>query len=139
MLSNLILSFPIVMLESHMSDSESCASSTSSSMMISSSSEESSANVSPGSISSCSSTSSNCSFSSTTSVSGKNTKDQGSPYPPEIHREMVERPNVQWICSFGLLGNTKFNFRNSLYFRLQYFAPHCVMYVRKYLRLIYEQ
>lgn len=60
----------IVMLESHMSDSESCASSTSSSMMISSSSEESSANLSPGSISSCSSTSSNCSFSSTTSVSG---------------------------------------------------------------------
>ena len=95
MLSNLILSFPIVMLESQMSDSESCASSTSSSMMISSSSEESSANLSPGSIGSCSSTSSNCSFSSTTSVSGKITKDQGSPYPPEIHREMVEWPNFQ--------------------------------------------
>ena len=84
------------MLESQMSDSESCASSTSSSMMTPSSSEESSANASPGSIGSCSSTSSNCSFSSTTSVSGKNTKEhQGSPYPHEMHREMVEQPNFQ--------------------------------------------
>ena len=70
------------MLECQMSDSESCASSTSSSMMISSSSEESSANLSPGSISSCSSTSSNCSFSSTTSVSGKDTNNKVNLFDP---------------------------------------------------------